>query len=498
MDTGHVDVLIVGCGNAALCAAVAARERGASVLVLEAAPETESGGNTAYTAGAMRVVYDGLDDIRELVPDLSEREIESTDFGTYGEDAYFEDIGRVTEYRTDPDLAELLVTRSHETLKWMNQHGVRFAPIYGRQAFEVDGKFKFWGGLTLETVGGGPGLLESLKEECERLGIEIRYRTRATRLMTEDGAVVGAVAMTDQGEQELRAGTVILASGGFEANAEWRSRYLGPDWDLAKVRGSRFNVGDGIRMALDIGASPAGHWSGCHAVQWDRNAPEFGDLAVGDGFQKHSYPWGILVNERGERFLDEGADFRNYTYAKYGQEVLAQPHQVAWQIFDAQVSHLLRDEYRIREVTKVQASTLEELAAKMEGVDEAGLLKTLEQYNSAVDTTTPFNPNVKDGRATQGLEFDKTNWAMTIAEPPFEAYQVTCGVTFTFGGLRVSTDTEVLDVGGNPIDNLYACGELVGGLFYFNYPGGTGLTSGSVFGKIAGAAAAGRVQGSPA
>ena len=463
-------------------------------MVLEAAPEAESGGNTAYTAGAMRVVYEDVEQIMELVPDLSEKERESTDFGTYGEDAFFEDLGRVTEYRTDPDLAELLVTKSHETLRWMNEHGVRFAPIYGRQAFQVDGKFKFWGGLTLETVGGGPGLLEALKEECDRLGIEIRYRTRATRLLTENGRVVGVGAMTDDGEQEIGARTVILASGGFEANAEWRSRYLGPDWDLAKVRGSRFNVGDGIKMALDIGASPAGHWSGCHAVQWDRNAPEFGDLAVGDGFQKHSYPWGILVNERGERFLDEGADFRNYTYAKYGQEVLAQPHQVAWQIFDSQVSHLLRDEYRIREVTKVSASTLEELAARMEGVDATGLLKTLDQYNSSVDTNTAFNPNVKDGRSTQGLEFNKSNWAMTVSEPPFEAYQVTCGVTFTFGGLRVSTDTEVLDVGGEPIDNLYACGELVGGLFYFNYPGGTGLTSGSVFGKIAGAAAADRVN----
>ena len=493
MNAPDVDVLIVGCGNAALCAAISASEAGASVLVLEAAPEEESGGNTAYTAGAMRVVYEDLDQLLELVPDLSEKEIARTDFGTYGEDAYFEDLGRVTEYRTDPELAEILVSKSHETLKWMTEHGVRFAPIYGRQAFQVDGKFKFWGGLTLETVGGGPGLLESLKEECAKLGVAIQYRTRATRLLTEDGTVVGAVVATGSTERTIRARAVVLASGGFEANTEWRSRYLGPGWDLAKVRGSRFNVGDGIKMALDIGASPAGHWSGCHAVQWDRNAPEFGDLAVGDGFQKHSYPWGVLVNEDGERFLDEGADFRNYTYAKYGQEVLRQPHQVSWQVFDAQVSHLLRDEYRIREVTKVSANTLEELARKMEGVDPAGFLKSIDAYNSAVDRETTFNPNVKDGKSTHGLEVNKTNWAMTIEQPPFEAYQVTCGVTFTFGGLRVSPSTEVLDVAGDPIDNLYACGELVGGLFYFNYPGGTGLTSGSVFGKIAGRAAAARV-----
>ena len=145
----------------------------------------------------------------------------------------------------------------------------------------------------------------------------------------------------------------MLACGGFEANSEWRTRYLGPGWDLAKVRGTRFNTGDGIRMALDIGASPCGNWSGCHAVQWEMNAPEFGDLAVGDQFQKHSYPFAILVNATGKRFVDEGADFRNYTYAKYGRVVLEQPGQFAWQIFDQKVKHLQRDEYSIRQITKV-------------------------------------------------------------------------------------------------------------------------------------------------
>ena len=166
----------------------------------------------------------------------------------------------------------------------------------------------------------------------------------------------------------MRAKAVVLACGGFEANAEWRTRYLGPGWELAKVRGTRFNTGDGIRMALDAGAMPWGHWSGSHAVGWDRNAPDFGDLAVGDGFQKHSYPFGIMINADGLRFVDEGADFRNYTYAKYGRVILAQPHQFAWQIFDQKVVHLLRDEYRIRQVTKVTADTLEELLPKLEGV----------------------------------------------------------------------------------------------------------------------------------
>jgi tricarballylate dehydrogenase len=284
----------------------------------------------------------------------------------------------------------------------------------------------------------------------------------------------------------VTAKAVILGAGGFQANVEWRTRYLGPGWDVAKVRGTRFNTGDGIRMALEVGAAPWGQWSGAHAVGWEFNAPPFGDLAVGDSFQKHSYPWGIMVNAKGERFVDEGADFRNYTYAKYGRVILAQPGQFAWQVFDQKVTRLLRDEYRIRQVTKVTGSTLEELARKMDGVDAEGFLATMTAYNAAVDTAVPFNPNVKDGRRTRGLAVDKTNWANTIDEGPFEAYQVTCGITFTFGGLRINTQAQVISDDGQPIDGLYACGELVGGLFYFNYPGGSGLTNGSVFGRIAG------------
>jgi tricarballylate dehydrogenase len=210
---------------------------------------------------------------------------------------------------------------------------------------------------------------------------------------------------------------------------------------------------------------------------------------VGDGFQKHSYPFGILLNANGERFLDEGADFRNYTYARYGREVLKQPRQFAWQLFDAKVAHLLRDEYRIRQVTRVTADTLEELAAKLEDVDAARALATIEAYNAAVRTDVAFDPNVKDGRGTAGLAIPKSNWANTLDTPPYEAYAVTCGITFTFGGLRIDPAAQVLDVDLAPIPGLYAAGEMVGGLFYENYPGGAGLTAGAVFGRIAGTSA---------
>ena len=495
MESLETDVCVVGAGNAAICAALAARERGAEVTILECAPVAERSGNTRFTAGAMRVAYDGVDDIVKLVPDLSEEERRITDFGTYTTDQFFDDIARLTQYRADPDMVEILVKRSLDTLLWMRSKGVRFVPMYGRQAFKVDGRFTFWGGLAVEAWGGGPGLVEMLFAAVDKHKIDVQYETSAVSLLHDDDGVNGVRARRKGGTLEVRARAVVLASGGFEANAEWRTRYLGPGWDLAKVRGSRFNTGDGIRMGLAVGASPCGNWSGCHAVGWERNAPEFGDLAVGDAFQKHSYPLGIMVNARGERFLDEGADFRNYTYAKYGRVILEQPGQFAWQLFDAKASPLLRDEYRIRQVTKVTADSLEDLVRRIDDVDRDRFVQTVREYNAAVMTDVPFNPNVKDGRGTRGLAIPKSNWANTIDEPPFEAYSVTCGITFTFGGLRITRNSEVLHNDGNVIPGLYAAGELVGGIFYFNYPGGSGLTAGAVFGRIAGTSAGARAVG---
>jgi tricarballylate dehydrogenase len=462
--------------------------------MLEAAPEDEAGGNSRFTAGSIRVVYNGVEDIKTLIPDLTPKEVEETDFGTYTADQFFDDMARVTQNRANPDLVELLVTKSFDTLNWMREKGVRFIPIYGRQAFKIEGKFKFWGGLTVEAVGGGPGLVNMLTASAKKRGIEIRYRTRALDLISNGDRVEGVRVRHDGAVSEVRGKAVVLATGGFQANPEWRTRYLGPGWDLAKVRGTRFNTGDGIRMALDIGASPCGNWSGCHAVGWEMNAPEFGDLAVGDQFQKHSYPFAIMVNATGKRFVDEGADFRNYTYAKYGRVILEQPGQFAWQIFDQKVKHLQRDEYRIRQITKRTANTIEELAKQLDGVNAEQFVKTIAEWNAAVRKDIPFNPNVKDGRRTEGLAVNKSNWANTIDTPPYEAYAVTCGITFTFGGLRVNTDCEVLNTDYQPIRGLYAAGELVGGIFYFNYPGGSGLCSGAVFGKIAGTSA-GRAKG---
>ncbi|HKB23775.1 MAG TPA: FAD-dependent tricarballylate dehydrogenase TcuA [Methylomirabilota bacterium] len=489
--TAPWDVIVVGGGNAAMSAALSAREAGARVLVLEKAPEAWRGGNGFFTAGGFRFAFKSFEELAGLVGDLSEEEKRSMEVDPYTEEQFYDDLMRVTEDCADPDLAMQLVRESQPTVRWMRDRGVRWIPMFGRQAYKVGGRFRFWGGLVLEAVGGGPGLIDMEYAAAAKAGIAVRFEAKAARLVTDDrGAVTGVVVRTPAGTETLAARAVVLASGGFEANAEMRTRYLGRNWDLARVRGTPYNTGDGIRMALEIGALPWGHWSGCHSVQWDLNAPWHGDRKVGDNFQKHSYPLGIIVNLRGERFVDEGADFRNYTYVKYGRAVIEQPRRTAFQVFDQKVLALLREEYRIREVTKAEDATLEGLAKKLE-IDVEGFVRTVTAFNAAVQPGT-FNPAVKDGKGTRGITPPKSNWAQPLDAPPFVGYAVTTGITFTFGGLKITLDGQVIDCEQRPIPGLYAAGELVGGLFYHNYPGGAGLMAGAVFGRVAGRSAARR------
>ena len=491
--TARWDVVVVGGGNAAMCAALSAQEHGARVLVLEKAPEAWRGGNGFFTAGGFRFGFNSFEEICEIVGDLSDEEKASMTIDPYTNDDFYDDLMRVTEDLADPDLALLLVRESQPTVRWMRGRGIRWIPMFGRQAYKVDGKFKFWGGLVLEAVGGGPGLIDMEYESAQKAGVQVRFETKATRLITDDrGAITGIAVRTPAGAETIETGAVVLACGGFEANVEMRTRYLGPNWDMARVRGTPYNTGDGIRMALDIGAQPWGHWSGCHSVQWDFNAPWHGDRKVGDNFQKHSYPVGLIVNIKGERFVDEGMDFRNYTYVRFGKEVIHQPRRAAFQIFDQKVLHLLREEYRIREVTKAEANTFEELAQKLE-IDVEGFVRTMKAYNAAVQPG-PFNPAIKDGKTTKGITPPKSNWAQPLDTPPYVGYAVTTGITFTFGGLRITPAGQVLDLEQREITGLFAAGELVGGIFYNNYPGGSGLMAGAVFGRIAGRSAAQAVK----
>ena len=298
------DVIVVGGGNAALCAAITAREEGARVLLLERAPLEERGGNSSFTEGLMRFVYRGKEDIVALSPDLTPDELAS-DFGSYTEEKFFDDMARVTQNRTDPDLCEILVKQSNATVYWISRQGVRFLPQFGRQAFKVDGKFTFWGGATLAAVGGGRGLVDQLYRAAEKAGVKILYNAWARELLHSDHGIEGVVVQVDGVTRPFSSRAVVLACGGFEANAAWRARHLGPGWDLAKVRGSRYNCGDGLDMALRIGAQPAGHWSGCHAVGWERYADDFGSFETMDDYERDNYPFSIMVNADGKRFLDE-------------------------------------------------------------------------------------------------------------------------------------------------------------------------------------------------
>ena len=271
-------VVVVGAGNAALSAALSAREEGARVLLLEKAPIHLRGGNTYFTGGAIRFAFQGMEQLIKLIPDLSQSELDSMVVPDYPTAQYYSDLMRVTEGLSDPQLAQTLVNESYPAVLWLRQKGVRFVPLWGRQAFKLGDKYHFWGNLNLEAVGAGKGLSDQLFAIAERQGVEIRYQTKAVRLLQDNRARIrGIVVQGPEGFQDITAQSVVLACGGFEANAEMRTRYLGAGWEMAKVRGTQYNTGEGIRMALEIGAQSYGNWSSCHAVAWDLNAPPYGN-----------------------------------------------------------------------------------------------------------------------------------------------------------------------------------------------------------------------------
>ncbi len=486
--TESADVVVVGGGNAGYCAAHAAASRGRRVTLIERAAAAEAGGNSFFTAGAIRMTHDGVDDLLDLVePD---ERLARTRVPPYSVQQFRADMDRTTSGRCDPRLTGVLVAESAQAVRWLKTLGMSFRLMYERQAYQrPDDSYLFWGGLAVGSAGGGKGLMATHQQIAVRLGVDVRYERCAVALRRDGTGITGVHwAGPDGTSGLLDANAVVLAAGGFEADASLRREHLGEGWQNAKVRGTPLNDGRMLRAAVDVGADLAGDWSTAHSVAWDAGAPPTGDRALTNQLTRQSYPLGIVVNRLGRRFVDEGADFRNYTYARYGADILRQPGSIAFQIFDAATRPLLRpEEYDSPGVSEHIAATIGELAAAC-GIDADGLGQTVTEFNAAIRRDVAFDPTVRDGRSA-ALALPKSNWANPIETPPFYAYPVTCGITFTFGGLRADASARVLDESGAVIPRLYVCGEMLGGLFSGNYPGGSGLTSGVVFGRRAGEAA---------
>ena len=482
------DVIVVGAGNAALAAGVSARNSGAErVLVLEKASEDMRGGNTHYSGGLLRIAFDNADEILRLVPRARELEGFVEGIEPYPAQSFWADLRRMTSERSDPELAQILIANSYDTASWMAEQGIRFEPAISLGAVKVSGVIKWAKGAIVRAANEGVGLSRMWFATAQRKGIEIRYGAAAVRLVQNSrGRVCGVVVRDPHGIHEISGRSVVLGCGGFEANVAWRAQYLGRPWDHAKVRGTPHNQGDGLRMALEIGALPWGQWSGCHATPINADAPAFGDRQLTDKTNRLSYPYGIMINRLGLRFVDEGEDQALFTYAKFGGAILNQPGGVAYQLFDAKVTGLLEARYATSQ--PIVAERLDDLVGKLE-VDHQAALRTLNEFNGAAGNGF-FNPGERDCMATRGLALPKSNWAQKLDAPPFSAYPVTGGITFSFGGLKINQLAQVLSTDWNPIPGLYTCGEMVGGLFHHNYPGGSGLMSGAVFGRIAGASAA--------
>ena len=480
------EVVVVGAGNAALCAALSARDHGATVAIVEKAPRSEQGGNCPFTGGGFRFVHNGIEDLSRLVDGLTGDELAGLSMAPYTAEDYWEHLMAVTQGETDPELMEALISQSRPTIEWMRSKGVQWELRADRQPGDRAPSV-IPNGVGLSAARSGPGLVQMLTTAARRAGVDVLYETRMLRLLQDSSGRVCGVAVQDaDGAHELRSHAVVLACGGFEANPEMRKEHLGAGWEQAKVRGSKHNSGDGHRAALEIGAKPGGRWTGCHATPIDMDAPATGILETTEAMPRRSYPLGITVNLDGRRFVDEGSGFAEQTFTHVGRRILKQPTGVAFQIFDANATPLLEPRYGVS--TPVEADTIRSLAERL-GIDPSALSVTVDAFNAEAHDAT-YRPRELDGRSTGTLEQPKSNWAIKIDAPPFAAYRVTGGITYTYGGLAITATAEVLDLGDSPIPGLFAAGEIVGGIFYHNSLRAAGLMHGSVFGRAAGANAA--------
>ncbi len=453
------DVLVIGGGNAALCAAISARRAGASVLVLEGAPKFYRGGNTRHTRN-MRCSHDAATEILT---------------GPYTEQEFWDDLLRITGGQTDEELARFMIRESKDILNWVVEQGVRWQPSLGG-TLSLGRTNSFF-------LGGGRAMLNALYLTAEKLGVEIRYDAEVTDLQIEDGMFLAArLKQPVDGASEIRASALVAAAGGFEANIEWLKEYWGEAADNFLIRGTPYNRGSILKMLLAKGVQEIGDPTQCHAVAIDARAPKFD----GGIITRHdSVVFGIVVNKHAERFYDEGEDIWPKRYAIWGRLVAAQPDQIAYIVFDASVRHSFMPTL----FPPIEGATIAELAAKLT-LDAAALEKTIAGFNAAVRPGT-FDHTILDDCRTEGLTPPKTHWARKIETAPYYAYPVRPGITFTYLGTRVNREARMLMKDGKPSANMFAAGEIMAGnVLGKGYAAGIGMTIGSVFGRVAGREAA--------
>lgn len=483
------DVVVVGAGNAALCAALAARDRGATVIVLEKAPEAEQGGNCPFTGGGFRFTHEGIRDLRSLLDEPSDGDESGASMAPYTADDFRDHLLEVTRGDTDRELMGALVSQSRPTVEWMHAKGVKWELPPARSA-GPGAPSVIPNSVGLSAYQSGPGLVRMLTTAARRAGIDILYETKMLSLLKDShGRVVGLTAGDADHDHRIDAGGVVLACGGFEASPEMRARHLGAGWERARVRGSQHNTGDGHRAAMEIGARTAGQWDGCHATPIDVDAPVTGNLQITDSMPRRSYPLGITVNRWGNRFFDEGEGFAEQTFVKAGRRILEQEDGVAFQIFDSSTADLLEPRYGTS--TQVEADSIGGLAEQLR-IDRRALEDTVGAFNAQAHPHHQGEYNIRklDGRSTKTLNPPKSNWAITVDSPPFVAFAVTGGITYTYGGLKINTQAQVVDADDKPIPGLFAAGEIVGGIFHHDSLRAAGLMHGAVFGRIAGTNAA--------
>jgi len=452
------DILIVGGGNAALCAAMTAREAGARVLMLETSPKHFRGGNSRHTRN-LRYMHEKGNDFLT---------------GPYTEEEFWDDLIRVTGGRTNKTLARLTIRESNNVGDWMQAHGCRFQPAM-RGTLHLSRTNGFF-------LGGGRALINSYNLQAKKLGVEIMYDTEVDDLEINDGRFVNATVINKGYTQKIAAKAVILASGGFQANLNWLQKHWGEAAKNFIVRGSPYDKGRMLRVMLDKGAKQVGDPRQCHAVAIDARAPKFDGGIV---TRLDCVSFGIVVNKQAQRFYDEGEDFWPKRYAIWGRLVAQQPDQIAYSIIDSRSINLFMPSV----FPPFEAASLHELAQQLKLNPEA-LEQTINDFNKAVEPGE-FDPGKLDGCRTQGLSPQKSHWARRINTPPFYGYPLRPGITFTYLSVAVNENAQIIMQNDQPATNIFAAGEIMSGnILGKGYMAGFGMTIGTVFGRIAGREAA--------